>query len=218
MTDQPPGPPPGNFPPPQGGGFPSPYGDGFPPNYGYPPPGYPHPGYGMPFGAPVNALPTQAYTPWITRVLAFLIDYVPYLIIIGVGLGIFIGTQECVDFSDGQLGELLGESYNAQVCTDSTAGRSALYLSVMVGLAFVLWNYGYRQGTTGSSIGKSVMKFTVVSEKTGQPLGFGLSIVRQLTHLVIDGLLCGIGFLFPLWDNKRQTLADKIVGTVCLPR
>lgn len=89
-------------------------------------------------------------------------------------------------------------------------------LAGLLGLTYVLWNYGYRQGTTGSSIGKTVMKFKVVSEKTGQPLGFGLSIVRQLAHLV-DSFLCGIGYLFPLWDNKRQTLADKIMTTVCLP-
>ncbi len=81
---------------------------------------------------------------------------------------------------------------------------------------YLLWNYGYRQGTTGSSIGKSIMKFKVVSEKTGQPIGFGLSIVRQVAHFV-DAIICYIGYLFPLWDAKRQTLADKIMTTVCLP-
>ena len=25
------------------------------------------------------------------------------------------------------------------------------------------------------------------------------------------------GFLFPLWDARGQTLADKIMSTVCLP-
>ena len=60
------------------------------------------------------------------------------------------------------------------------------------------------------------MKFKVVSEKTGQPIGFGLSIVRQLAH-IIDSAICYIGYLFPLWDAKRQTLADKIMSTICLP-
>ena len=80
----------------------------------------------------------------------------------------------------------------------------------------MIWNYGYRQGTTGSSIGKSVLKFKVVSEKTWQPIGFGMSIVRQIAHIV-DSLVCYIGYLFPLWDAKRQTLADKIMTTVCVP-
>ena len=43
------------------------------------------------------------------------------------------------------------------------------------------------------------MKFKVVSENTGQPIGFGLSIVRQIAHIV-DTIICYIGYLFPLWD------------------
>jgi uncharacterized RDD family membrane protein YckC len=89
-------------------------------------------------------------------------------------------------------------------------------LASLLGLAYLVWNYGYRQGTTGSSLGKSVMKVKVVSEVTGQPLGFGMSVVRQLAHFV-DAVICFIGFLFPLWDAKRQTLADKIMTTVVLP-
>ena len=81
-------------------------------------------------------------------------------------------------------------------------------LASILALAYVIWNYGYRQGTTGSSIGKSVLKFKVVSEKTWQPIGFGMSIVRQIAHIV-DGLVCYIGYLFPLWDAKRQTLGRQ---------
>ena len=60
------------------------------------------------------------------------------------------------------------------------------------------------------------MQFKVVSEKTWQPIGFWLSLVRQIAHYV-DQLLCYVGYLWPLWDGKRQTLADKMVGTVCVP-
>ena len=89
-------------------------------------------------------------------------------------------------------------------------------LASLIAFAYVIWNYGYRQGTTGSSIGKSVLKFKVISEKTGQPIGFGMSIVRQIAH-VVDAIVCYIGYLFPLWDAKRQTLADKIMSTICVP-
>ena len=60
------------------------------------------------------------------------------------------------------------------------------------------------------------MKFKVVSEQTGLPVGFGMSVVRQLAHFV-DAIICYIGYLFPLWDAKRQTIADKIIKTICLP-
>jgi uncharacterized RDD family membrane protein YckC len=214
MTDQPP-PPPGNYPPPPPppGGYPPP-----PQGGGYPPPsrgGYQAPqvaaGYPPP-PAPGPALPKEAYTPWFTRVVAWIIDYIPYAIILGIGWGLLLGTQEtaCItDTSEYDLGEFCATGA-------STIGQLSIGLAAVIGLAYLVWNYGYRQGTTGSSIGKSIMKFKVVSEKTGQPIGFGLSIVRQLAH-IIDGAICYVGYLFPLWDAKRQTIADKIMTTVCLP-
>jgi uncharacterized RDD family membrane protein YckC len=158
------------------------------------------------------ALPADAYTPWITRVLATLIDYLPYAVLLGIGLGIEAATQEtaCVTDTSGlNLGDVCATG-------NSTLGVAAVLVSALVGLGYVIWNYGYKQGTTGSTVGKSILKFKVVSQATGQPIGFGMSLVRQLAH-AIDGIICYVGFLFPLWDAKRQTLADKILNTVCLP-
>jgi len=158
------------------------------------------------------ALPKEAYTPWLTRVLASLIDFIPYVLIVGIGYGIEMATQETVcvtDTSEYDLGDFCATG-------NSTLGVAAFLLSLGVGIAYLLWNYGYRQGTTGSSIGKSIMKFKVVSENTWQPIGFGMSVVRQLAH-IIDGAICYIGYLFPLWDAKRQTIADKLLTTVCVP-
>jgi uncharacterized RDD family membrane protein YckC len=217
MTVQPP-PPPGNYPPPPPppGGYPPPppQGGGYPPpppaGGGYRPPqataGYPPPAAAAP------ALPKEAYTPWFTRVLAWLIDAVPIFIVEGIGWAILMGTQQtaCItDTSEYNLGQFCATGA-------STIGQLSIGLAGALALVYVVWNYGYRQGTTGSSIGKSILKFKVVSEKTGQPIGFGMSIVRQLAH-IIDGAICYIGYLFPLWDAKRQTIADKIMTTICLP-
>lgn len=202
MTETPP-PPPGGYPP--SGSFPPP-GNYLPPSGSYPPPGYP--GY----YAPAPAVPKEAYTPWHTRVLAYLIDSAPVALLVGAGQAVMFGTadNECITDTSG---------YSYAVCTSQPTGMGlavALVLS-LIGAIFAIWNIGYRQGTTGSSIGKSVMKFKVVSEKTGQPIGFGMSIVRQIAHIV-DSVICYVGYLFPLWDAKRQTIADKIMSTVCLPR
>ena len=243
MTDQPPQPP-GNYPPPPpppGGGYPPPPppGGGYPPppppGGGYPPPpppqggGYPPPpgggyqppqvalgGYGPPPQLLGQALPQEAYTPWLTRVFAYLIDYIPYAIILGIGWGLLLGTQEtaCVtDNSEYDLGEFCATGA-------STIGQLSVGLASIVAFAYLIWNLGYRQGTTGSSIGKSIMKFKIVSEKTGQPIGFGMSTVRELIYLVaaaICGIVWLVAVLFPLWDPKRQTLVDKIISTIALP-
>lgn len=144
--------------------------------------------------------------------LAWLIDAIPIFLLQGIGYAVMLGTQETNCFTDASEFEI------AEFCSTGTSTVGQLFIVIMsiLALVYVIWNYGYRQGTTGSSIGKSILKFQVVSEKTGQPIGFGMSIVRQLAH-IIDAVICYIGYLFPLWDAKRQTIADKLISTVCLP-
>jgi uncharacterized RDD family membrane protein YckC len=195
MTDQP---PPSSFPPPPppgGGDYPPPP----PPSGGYLPP---------PPGPTIRGLPRQAYTPWLTRVGARLIDSVPLAVILAVG---WLVLQNSVD-------SLCVANDVDQICSVgySTVGMTVMWGAVLAGLAYLVWNYGYRQGRTGSSIGKSVLKFKVVSENTGEPIGFGMSVLRQIVH-VVDIAIFYTGYLFPLWTAKRQTLADKIMATVCLP-
>ena len=86
----------------------------------------------------------------------------------------------------------------------------------LVGIAWWVYNRGYLAGSTGQSWGKKVLNLRLISEETGQPIGFGMALVRDICHFV-DGIICYIGFLFPLWDAKRQTLADKIIKTVVVP-
>ena len=161
-------------------------------------------------------LPQEAYTPWITRVLAWLIDDVPVFIVLGVAYGIAFGTadNECLSTGEYSYGVYCTSSFSA-------IGVILLGLGYVAVMAYGLWNWGYRQGTTGSSIGKSIMKFKIVNENTGQPVGFGMSVVRELIYWVGAGLCFGIlwlvAVLFPLWDPKRQTLVDKILTHVALP-
>jgi uncharacterized RDD family membrane protein YckC len=211
MTDQPASPAAGPDPQrPAQGGYPPPPP---PPGGGYPPPPPSAGGYAPPPPGPaIRGLPPHAYTPWVTRVLAFIVDYIPYAIIIGIGWLVLVGTEQtaCVtDISRYAVDQLCASGY-------SMFGVTTFWLAQLVGLAYLVWDYGYRQGTTGSSIGKSLMKFKVVSENTGEPIGFGMSVVRQLAHF-IDAITFCVGYLLPLWDAKRQTLADKIMSTVCLP-
>jgi hypothetical protein len=43
-----------------------------------------------------------------------------------------------------------------------------------------------------------------------------MAFARDICH-ILDSLACYIGWLFPIWDAKRQTFADKIVSTVVIP-
>ena len=200
MTEQPPSS--SSFPPPP-----------LPGSGNYPPPPPPSGGYVPPPPGPVlRGLTKEDYTPWLSRVAAYLVDHLPLLLILGVGWLVLQNSAESACLTD------ITPNAVDQICTIgySTLGMTVMWGAVLVGLAYFVWNYGYRQGTTGSSIGKSLLKFEVVSENTGKPIGFGLSVLRQIAHLV-DAVILHIGYLFPLWTAKRQTLADKMMATVCLP-
>ncbi|OLT03860.1 hypothetical protein BJF90_04310 [Pseudonocardia sp. CNS-004] len=85
--------------------------------------------------------------------------------------------------------------------------------AAVVGLAYLVWNSGYRQGRSGQSLGKTVLGTRLVGEASGEPVGFGRAIGRQIAHL-LDGMPLGIGYLWPLWDERRQTFADKVCSTL----
>jgi RDD family len=54
-----------------------------------------------------------------------------------------------------------------------------VFIAVFGLIAFAVWNSGYRQGTTGQSIGRRVTKTKLVKIETGEPIGFGMALLRR---------------------------------------
>lgn len=181
----------GQQPYPQSGPQPQPYGQSYPQQSYYGQPSYGQPVYGQPpHGAPVPGSP-ESYAHWGKRFLGYLIDGVAPVVAAYV------------------VGGLLSNLFGIPLLF--------IILVVWIGLAaFSIWNRCYRRGTTGQSLGQSAVKISTISELTGQPLGFGNAFLRDLCH-VVDGIPCYVGFLWPLWDQKRQTFADKIISSVVVP-
>jgi len=93
----------------------------------------------------------------------------------------------------------------------AVAGRAVGSLASVV----VLVVFAYLEGTKGQTPGKMAVGTRTLREADGQLLGFGRALGRRLLH-VLDTLACFIGYLWPLWDEKRQTFADKIVSSVVI--
>jgi uncharacterized RDD family membrane protein YckC len=92
------------------------------------------------------------------------------------------------------------------------ASASLGILVYLVALAWTIYNK-YLEGTTGQSYGKKIANTRLVLEATGQNVGPGLAIGRYFVH-VVDAIPCYLGFLWPLWDAKKQTFADKLLNTL----
>jgi len=148
---------------------------------------------------------------WGRRVLAYLFD--SFLAFV-VGAPFFVGYVQLL-----RSLETTTNAYGEPVLTSGTdVPSSALGLMALGGLlyvAFFLYNWCFRQGRTGYTFGKTVVGIKLVGERTREPIGGVMSFVRQLAHIV-DGLICNLGYLWPLWDAKKQTFADKIMGTLVI--
>ena len=83
----------------------------------------------------------------------------------------------------------------------------------VVGMIAFVFVWSKMIGTTGQSWGKKVMNCRVVDVQTGNVIGQGRAVGRYFA-LILSVLPCYVGLLWPLWDQKKQTFHDKIVGTV----
>ncbi|MFK0281480.1 RDD family protein [Streptomyces sp. NPDC090499] len=93
----------------------------------------------------------------------------------------------------------------------------AAVLGIIGGLAILgiaIWQL-IMEGRTGQTIGKKALGIRLVKEATGQPVGVGMAFVRRIAH-ILDSLACYLGWLWPAWDSKRQTFADKVCGTIVI--
>lgn len=88
--------------------------------------------------------------------------------------------------------------------------RSASVVGTIISLGYTAY-MGYMDGMTGQTPGKMIMGTRVVDQQ-GNVIGSGAGIGRKFLH-IIDSIICGLGYLLPLVDAKRQTIADKIMTT-----
>jgi uncharacterized RDD family membrane protein YckC len=162
-----------------------------PPPYGAGPPA----SYAQPYsGEAPGFFMGRALANWPQRVGAYLID------------GLIAGIPLF----------LAGFLYNpAPGETPSGTSTLVVFLLYAVFLAVYIYNRCILMGRTGQSWGKQVLNIRLLRMQDGQPVGGGIAFVRDLCH-ILDGLPCillPIGFLWPIWDSRRQTFADKIVNT-----
>jgi uncharacterized RDD family membrane protein YckC len=179
-----------------------------------PPPAYPAPGDAPPpttYPATPGGYAPQPYTTvdapgtymgrqlanWLQRVGAYLIDYLIGALPL-IAVLIFAGA-------------LTSTNNNAS----AEASGGLVFLGYLATFAIWVYNRSILMGRTGQSWGKKALNLRLVRMVDGQPLGALMCFVRDITH-VLDAIPCMIGYLFPLWDARRQTFADKIINTVVL--
>lgn len=196
------------------------YGNGYSQQYGapqYQQTAYGQPQYGYAQGQYSGGMAGQnvpVLASWGSRVGAYLIDglisLIPLAVIGGIGAWMAFKDTYTTDIGNGES-ELHGVN---------GSGLALMGLSWLISLIVQLWNRGIRQGQTGQSIGKKMLHLKVVDEMTGMPTGAGKGFGRFALEFVFGvissfvGVLTLLDLLWPLWDNRNQSLHDKVVHTL----
>ena len=158
------------------------------------------PGY-SPGPAYFGARPRSDYAVWGQRMRAWLIDQGPTY----VGLIIFFA---------GYLVAVIELSRSSGSTPDFETAAVAMIIGlsvILASLAWVAYNRWIIAGKTGQSMGKRMTKIRLIGEETNTPIGAKNAFIRDLVH-ILDALSL-VGYLWPLWDAKKQTFGDKIMRT-----
>ncbi|HEY2326721.1 MAG TPA: RDD family protein [Gaiellaceae bacterium] len=75
--------------------------------------------------------------------------------------------------------------------------------------------FTYFHGRTGQTPGDAALSIKVVDERAGtnQPIGYGRAFGRWVIS-IFSAIVIVIGYLWMLWDPKKQTWHDKAVGSL----
>jgi len=157
-----------------------------PPGSAPPPYGYQQQGYGYSYG------PTYTYSGFWRRVAAYFIDGVVLSVPLMV-LGAIAGTS----------GFVTGANYNP------SADVALNILSSIAGVAY----YAVLEGTRGQTLGKMAVGIKVVDGDTAGFIGIPRGVGRYFAR-ILSGLALGLGYLWMLWDPRKQTWHDKLVRSV----
>jgi uncharacterized RDD family membrane protein YckC len=201
-----------------------PYAQGYPQQpaqpYGYPqqqPPAYGGYPAQAPYGYPQGNLPPgmPPLASWGARLGATLLDGLMFMLV-PMGLVTAGYVQIAVKAVD-RVNDCDDAGIPRGSCPSPHISGGSVSLILIGGLLSLVAGLFlcYREGRTGQTPGKKIVGIRLLREHDGSTLGFGLAFGRRLLH-VLDGLPCYLGYLWPLWDQKNQTFADKLVHTVVI--
>lgn len=155
---------------------------------------------------------------WGKRFAAWIIDGVIIAVVSGILINFFVPSYaqmidnitQAIEGNDTQaINSIIGDS----VGTVFLVGLLTYLFASVYAIAFWV--------TTAQTVGKMALRISVRRKDRPGPLDIGTAIRRRLLELIsvipgVSGLysiVLLLDGLWPLWDEKRQTLHDKIAGT-----
>ncbi len=89
--------------------------------------------------------------------------------------------------------------------------EAIIYLVALV--VFVGYHVVF-EGMGGQTPGKRMLGVVVVDRRSGEPIGFGQSLLRNLLRIVDGFFYYALGLVVMLASDRRQRIGDHVAGTV----
>lgn len=86
-----------------------------------------------------------------------------------------------------------------------------LVTSMLVGMSLQALYFILMWGYKGATLGKMALKIKIVTTG-GSDISYGSAFLRYI-GTIISGIPLCLGYLWMLWDDKKQTWHDKIAST-----
>ena len=93
------------------------------------------------------------------------------------------------------------------------AGWAIIAVLGIVGFVAFAVLYSKKVASTGQAWGHKAVGVRIVDATTGGNIGAGKAFFRYLIGSWVNSFICALGYLWPLWDAKKQTFGDKMFTT-----
>ncbi len=157
------------------------------------------------------------FASWGQRFLAIIVDgvilnIVYYLLLLVVGLFTVTKTVAEIEYDPWVTEEEIVSNSMFDLFSNSIG---ALLIVMVFMIAFSVFYFGWFVSTKGGTPGKLLVKIKIVNEETCQNISWINALGRQLAT-GLSSFILYIGFLMPLWDDKKRALHDRVAGTVVI--
>jgi uncharacterized RDD family membrane protein YckC len=148
----------------------------------------------------------RPYADWGTRAVGALIDFAvtlgAWIVLIVIAVA---GSQ--IRTAPDQYGDT----------NTAPAGIAIVALALLTGVVITLGYHLLNGGARGQTIGKRAVHIQTRDARTGGPISYPRAFGRYLVYLaacLIVPILGIVDLIWPLWDDRRQTVHDKAVSSV----
>jgi uncharacterized RDD family membrane protein YckC len=88
------------------------------------------------------------------------------------------------------------------------SSNASSIIGFLIGLTYVVG-----LNANGGTLGKRAVGLRLEDAETGEDIGYPRALVRYIVGIA-SGLALLLGYLWNIWDDKKQTWHDKAAGSV----